>query len=164
MIHIALVEPRIPPNTGNIARLCAALKWSLHLVGDLGFSLDDRYLKRAGLDYWDLVDLHRHETLASFLADKDCESLHFFSKHSGTLHWDASYRDGDSLVFGSEVSGLPAALHAQYPDRFRRLLMEEPGVRSLNLSSAVAAAAYEARRQIQSRPECAGSQPIVDNG
>lgn len=147
-MHVVLVNPRIPPNTGNVARLCAALKWPLHLVGELGFSLEDRQLRRAGLDYWEWVDLRVHDSIDRFLHELKPRRLHFFSKRASMLHWEADYRAGDYLVFGSEVAGLPRWLRDEYPDRFRRLLIEEPRVRSLNLASAVAAAAYESRRQI----------------
>jgi len=144
---VALVEPQIPPNTGNIARLCAAVKFPLHLVDPLGFEITDRQLKRAGLDYWDLVEVHRHLGLAEFLSTAPPSGLHFFSKKARCSYIEASYRPGDYLVFGSETSGLPDGLIESFPDHFWRIPIFEEGVRSLNLASAVAIVAYEALRQ-----------------
>jgi len=146
-IEIVLVEPQIPPNTGNIARLCAALKLPLHLVGNLGFKLSDRYLKRAGLDYWDFVDIRHHPSVDDFFSEIPPGKMHFFSKIPSKNYLDAGYSKGDFLVFGSETTGLPQSIWSSYPDRFVSIPIFEKRVRSLNLSSAVAVAAYEALRQ-----------------
>ena len=103
-LEIVLVEPQIPPNTGNIARLCAALKLPLHLVGQLGFKMTDRFLKRAGLDYWDYVDAHLHADVDGFFAEIPGERLHFFSKVPTKCYLDATFSAGNYLVFGSETN------------------------------------------------------------
>jgi len=147
MPKVVLVEPRIPPNTGNVARLCAAVKIPLHLVGPLGFELTDRHLKRAGLDYWDLVDIHRHPCLEDFLSGTPASTLHFFSKKAGPSYVEAQFGLEDCLIFGSETEGLPEWLFESYRDRFWRIPIFEQGVRSLNLASAVAIVTYEVLRQ-----------------
>lgn len=145
--NIVLIEPEIPPNTGNVARLTAATGASLHLVGKLGFSIDDRYLKRAGLDYWDKVELHRWENLEQ-LQQRYPEG-HFWylsTKVARNCYEPGLYQPGDFLVFGKETAGLPAELLAANPGRCLTIPM--PGkVRSLNLSNAVAVVLYEALRQ-----------------
>lgn len=147
-LGIVLVEPQIPPNTGNVARLCAALSLPLYLVGPLGFEISDRQLKRAGLDYWPLVDVRIRPEVEEFFEPIPADRLHLFSKRAGTLYTDVRYRRGDYLVFGSETSGLPDRLKARFALRLRAIPMRTAGVRSLNLSSAVAVATYEAARQI----------------
>ena len=147
LISVALVEPAIPPNTGNIARLCAAAKVPLNLVGRLGFEITDRHLRRAGLDYWKYAEVNRHPNLQNFLDQIPRDRLHFFSKKAELSYVEASYDRGSHLVFGSETEGLPEWLFHTYKDRFRRIPMFESGVRSLNLSSAVAIVVYEALRQ-----------------
>jgi tRNA (cytidine/uridine-2'-O-)-methyltransferase len=146
MLEIVLWEPEIPPNTGNVARLCAALGWPLHLVGPLGFRVSDRAVRRAGLDYWDDVDLHHHANRAAFEAAFPSPALWLFSTGARTAFWDVAYRPGDFLVFGSETRGLPADLLASHPGRAVRIPHGE-AVRSLNLANCVAIAAYEALRQ-----------------
>jgi len=148
-LNVVLVEPQIPPNTGNIARLCAALKLPLYLVGELGFQLSDRYLKRAGLDYWPHVDIRRCPDTESFFQDLPAERLHLFTKTAVRPYTSALYATGDFLVFGSETQGLPRELLGRYPGRDCAIPMRSTEVRSLNLSSAVAVAVYEAARQIQ---------------
>lgn len=145
--NIILIEPEIPPNTGNIARLCAATGAILHLVGKLGFSIEDRYLKRAGLDYWDKVDLKRWETLAQVKQQYPSGRFWYLStKVARNCYEEGIYQPGDFLVFGKETAGLPADLLAANPDRCLTIPM--PGrVRSLNLSNAVAVVLYEALRQ-----------------
>lgn len=150
-LHVVLVEPQIPPNTGNVARLCAALQIPLHLVGRLGFSLEDRYLRRAGLDYWPYVDLRVWPDAKSFFSEIPSDRLHWFSRHAAACYQDCIYSPGDVLVFGSEVTGLPAWLRERFPARGRRLPIRHPRVRSLNLASAAAAATYEAVRQLRAR-------------
>lgn len=147
-LHVVLVQPEIPPNTGNIARLCAAAGVPLHLVDPLGFKLDDRHLKRAGLDYWPYVRLIRHASLEDFLAGRGDSELYFFSTRARRSYLDVRYQKNQCLVFGSETRGLPGQLFEQYSDRFLRIPILQPGVRSLNLSSAVAVVVYEALRQL----------------
>lgn len=145
--NIVLIEPEIPPNTGNVARLCAATGACLHLVGKLGFSIEDRYLKRAGLDYWDKVVLHRWESLEQLQQQYPEEQFWYLStKVSRKCYETGLYRSGDFLVFGKETAGLPTELLAANPGRCLTIPM--PGkVRSLNLSNAVAVVLYEALRQ-----------------
>ncbi|MDL2217770.1 tRNA (cytidine(34)-2'-O)-methyltransferase [Christensenellaceae bacterium OttesenSCG-928-M15] len=145
-MHIVLVEPEIPQNTGNISRTCAVTGCALHLVHPLGFQIDDRQLKRAGLDYWPQLTLYEHENFEE--AERMLAGGRFFlcSTHGGKSYADVSYRDGDVLVFGKETAGLPKALLARRSDDVVRIPMRD-GLRSLNLSNAVAIVAYEALRQ-----------------
>jgi tRNA (cytidine/uridine-2'-O-)-methyltransferase len=147
-LHIVLVRPEIPQNTGSIARLAAATKTRLHLVGPLGFSLDDRYLKRAGLDYWPLVDLVTYANWAAFEAAHHQLPSKFFSAHGKKSYLDASYTEGNFLFFGSETRGLGREFIADRMADSYRIPMFEPSVRSLNLSNAVSIVVYEALRQI----------------
>jgi tRNA (cytidine/uridine-2'-O-)-methyltransferase len=147
--HIVLVRPEIPQNTGSIGRLAAATKTRLHLVGPLGFSLADRYLKRAGLDYWPLVDLRTYKDWDEF------EALHrtveggfkYFSARAVPTYLAADYRGGGYLVFGSETKGLGAGFLSMRRGATYRIPIFEPGVRSLNLANAVSIVLYEALRQ-----------------
>lgn len=146
-LHVVLVQPEIPQNTGNIVRTCAVTGAVLHLVGPLGFSLEDRYLKRAGLDYWHLLDIRRHENLEAFLAQHGGERLHLLTAHAARAYHEATYQPGDYLVFGRETAGLPHDfIRARYADSLRIPMIE--GARCLNLSNAVAIVAYEALRQL----------------
>lgn len=145
--HIVLIEPEIPPNTGNIARLCAATGTTLHLVGRLGFSLEDRYLKRAGLDYWPVVDLHRWQTLAELHQTYPEARFWYTSKKAARAYHQVSFQTGDFLVFGKESTGLPEDLLATCPDRSIRIPLLSDSVRSLNLSTATGIILYEALRQ-----------------
>ncbi len=147
-LHVVLVAPEIPPNTGSIARLCAATLTRLHLIRPLGFSLDDRYLKRAGLDYWPYVDVHLYDNWRQFVGSRLGMRLHFFSARASRPYLEARYRIGDYLVFGSETKGLPASLLAAHPDDTYVIPIVSPHVRSLNLSNAVSIVVYEARRQL----------------
>ncbi len=147
-LNVVLVEPQIPPNTGNVARLCAALALPLYLVGPLGFEISDRQLKRAGLDYWPYVDVRVCPDLEAFFAPVQADRLHLFSRHAPTSYTSVPYRKGDYLVFGSETRGLPPGLKERFADRLRSIPMRSSDVRSLNLSSAVAAATYEAARRL----------------
>ncbi len=147
-LNIVLVEPEIPPNTGNIARLCAAIDANLHLVGNLGFKLTDRYLRRAGLDYWEYVTVIRHESVDGFFESVPGDRLFLFSKKGSRSYAQAEYRAADYLIFGSETRGLPAQILGKYPERIVVIPILSTHVRSLNLSSAVAVAAYEALRQM----------------
>lgn len=150
MLHIALVEPEIPPNTGNIARLCAATFTDLHIVGATGFRMDDRTLKRAGLDYWNEVRLHRHLDLARlYRALPDARFLYFTTK-SLKPYTDWEFRDGDCLVFGRETRGLPEELLEANRERCLTIPMPNERVRSLNLANSVGIVLYEALRQLKS--------------
>jgi tRNA (cytidine/uridine-2'-O-)-methyltransferase len=145
--HIVLIEPEIPPNTGNIARLCGATGTVLHLVGKLGFSLDDRYLKRAGLDYWPAIDLRRWESFAELQRAHPEARFWLTSKKATHAYHQVSYQPGDFLVFGKETEGLPEELLASHPDQAIRIPIFSPLVRSLNLSTAAGIVLYEALRQ-----------------
>ena len=149
-LRIVLVAPLIPQNTGTIARMCAATHTELHLIEPLGFELSDRYLKRAGLDYWPEVILFVHPTWSAFLeaTGADESQLWLFSKHSETPYYAITFRAGDFLVFGNETAGLSPELHESYSTRRFLIPMENPNVRSLNLSNAAAIVLYEARRQL----------------
>jgi tRNA (cytidine/uridine-2'-O-)-methyltransferase len=147
-MDIVLYEPQIPPNTGNIARLCAATGIRLHLIGRLGFKITDRHLKRAGLDYWEHVEVSVHGCLKAFLAGIDRNRVCFFSKKAEKSYVRESFSDESVLVFGSETIGLPEWVFADYADRFFRIPIFNRAVRSLNLSSAVAVVTYEALRQM----------------
>ena len=146
MLHVALWEPEIPPNTGNVARLCAATKTRLHLIGRLGFRLDDRSLRRAGLDYWHAVDVVRHVTFGDFEAaglriwcvETPCEMP----------YTRAEFADGDCLLFGSESSGLPRSVLERYAERTVGVPMLSDAVRSLNLATAVGIVLYDALRRL----------------
>jgi len=144
MLHVALYEPEIPPNTGNIARLCAATFTPLHIVGVTGFKMDDRTLKRAGLDYWSEVQLHRHIDLdAMYAALPDSRFLYFTTKATRS-YADFQYIDNDCLVFGPETRGLPQALLEANKERCLTIPMPNAAVRSLNLSNSVAIVLYHA--------------------
>jgi tRNA (cytidine/uridine-2'-O-)-methyltransferase len=145
--HIVLVEPEIPPNTGNIARLCAATGSVLHLVGRLGFSIDDRQLKRAGLDYWNAVDIRLWPNLAALQDAFPAGRFWYTSKKAAKSHLQADYHPGDLLVFGKETVGLPEELLQQHAERTIRIPIFSPVVRSLNLSTAAGIVLYEALRQ-----------------
>lgn len=148
MIHVVLVEPQIPPNTGNIARFCAALSCRLHLIHPLGFSLEDRYLKRAGLDYWPHVELYQHESLNHFLNSYPQGHFYYLTTKSNRPYTSASFKEGDFLFFGSETKGLPDKLLQANLEKTLTIPMTG-SVRSLNLSSSVAIVASEALRQIR---------------
>jgi tRNA (cytidine/uridine-2'-O-)-methyltransferase len=148
VFQIALWEPEIPPNTGNIARLCAATGSALHLIGRLGFRMDDRSLRRAGLDYWDDVVLHRHSTLSEFEAALAGARLICFSARATRPYTQVAYRDGDCLLFGGEAHGLPDTLLERHADHAVCIPMPGGHVRSLNLATAVGIALYEALRQL----------------
>jgi tRNA (cytidine/uridine-2'-O-)-methyltransferase len=147
MFHVALVEPEIPQNTGNIARLCAATRTDLHIVGVTGFRLDDRAVRRAGLDYWDQVSIQRHRDLKELSASLRHARFLFFSTKAERNLWEQTFEDNDCLVFGPETRGLPESLLRENWDRCVRVPMTNPNVRSLNLANTVAIALYEALRQ-----------------
>lgn len=148
MLHVALWEPEIPPNTGNVARLCAATGATLHLVGRLGFRLDDRSLRRAGLDYWADVTVRRHASLADLEAALADSRILCFSAHAQRRYTDVAYQEGDCLLFGGESHGLPPGVVERAGDRALVLPMPAGKVRSLNLATAVGIALYEALRQL----------------
>ena len=147
-MQIVLFEPEIPPNTGSVARLCAATLTPLHLIEPLGFKIDDKHLKRAGLDYWEFVDLRVHGSWEDFLSAMRPEHLLFFSKRAAKSYTAARYREEDFLVFGPETRGLPQSLLNAHADCALRIPMLGTGVRSLNLSNAVSIVLYEGLRQL----------------
>ena len=146
MLNIVLVEPEIPQNCGNIARTCAATGSRLHLIRPLGFDISDRAVKRAGLDYWSLVDLHVYESLDDFFARHPDPDLWLTTTRARLRYCDAPYRDGCWLFFGKETAGLPLDLRERFRERCIRLPMIDEA-RSLNLSNTVAVCVYEALRQ-----------------
>jgi tRNA (cytidine/uridine-2'-O-)-methyltransferase len=143
-LHVVLVEPEIPPNTGNVARLCAATGCALHLVEPLGFTIDDRELKRAGLDYWQALGVVIHPSLDIFLERTATMRRWFLSTRGTHSYADAAFARGDMLVFGRETKGLPELLIEQHQDRALRIPMRKAGVRSINLSTAVGIVTYAA--------------------
>jgi len=145
-MHIVLVEPEIPQNTGNIARTCAATGAALHLVRPLGFSLDDRYVRRAGLDYWPMAQVRVHDDFAALRRAFPDAPMYLFTTKGSRPFTSYAYERDAMLVFGRETRGLPEKLLEKYPDRCARIPMR-PGARSLNLSNSVAVALYEALRQ-----------------
>jgi tRNA (cytidine/uridine-2'-O-)-methyltransferase len=152
-LNVVLVEPKIPPNTGNVARLCAVTASRLHLVAPLGFRVDDKDLRRAGLDYWDKVHAATWSSFDDLVAsEKVVEArMHLFTGRATTSLWSTRFQAGDWLVFGDEVSGLPEALLARYPERQVRVpMIAEPSARSLNLSTCAGICVYEALRQLES--------------
>jgi tRNA (cytidine/uridine-2'-O-)-methyltransferase len=152
LLHVVLYQPEIPPNTGNIGRSCVAVGAKLWLIKPLGFQINEKELRRAGLDYWPHLEWeaveHWNDLAAKLAAPLAAGRAWFFTKHARKLHTAAPYQPGDLLIFGSESSGLPAELVAQYPEQLLRVPMRSP-VRSLNLSATAAVAMYEAVRQIQ---------------
>lgn len=147
MLNIVLVEPEIPQNTGNIARTCACLGAALHLVEPLGFSIDEKHVRRAGLDYWSELTIHRYSDFTDFLEKNPNAVMWLFTTHAEKHYCDVKYGIDDYLVFGKETAGLGEKLIARYSDRCVRLPMRN-SLRSLNLSNSVAVAAYEAMRQL----------------
>lgn len=145
--NVVLVEPEIPPNTGSIARLCGATNSILHLVHPLGFSTDDRHLKRAGLDYWRHVEVVHWENLEELLQRVDEHALKFFTTKTTRRYTDAVYRPGDYLVFGKETKGLSEELRNHYQELCYTLPMENKNIRSLNLAMTAGIVLYEALRQ-----------------
>lgn len=147
-MNIVLYEPQIPQNTGNIARTCALTGTALHLIEPLGFSLDEKQVRRAGLDYWELLDLHVYQNFAEFLEENENASLYFLTTHATRNYDEVKFLADDFLVFGKETAGLPEEIHAAYPkQRFRIPMQDHEKARSLNLSNAAAIVLYEALRQ-----------------
>lgn len=156
-LHIALIEPQIPPNTGNIARLCAATDSSLHLIEPVAFSLEDKELKRAGLDYWEAVDLWVHPHWRAFREAMSRDRCLYFSSNATRSFWDARFEENSCLIFGNETAGLPERILEKHPERCYRIPMTGP-VRSLNLASAVGIVLYEGLRQLR-REESGRNRP-----
>ena len=146
MFHIVLVEPEIPQNAGNIARTCAATQTRLHMIRPLGFEVTDKYLKRAGLDYWHLVEICYYDSFDELKAKYPDARFYFFTTKGRNRHSDVAFKDGDFLVFGKETKGLPEELLMQNEKNCLRIPMLGEA-RSLNLSNSVAVALYEALRQ-----------------
>ena len=152
MLHVVLIEPEIPWNTGNIGRTCLGAGAELHLVGRLGFHLDNKQVQRAGLDYWEKVKLHRHESWDKFLESLPANAKLFFLSTKGKKSfWDASFNEGAYLIFGKETAGFPKKFYEEYKEKMYRIPQEDEGIRSLNLSTAVGIVLYEALRQNQHR-------------
>ncbi len=150
MLHVVLFEPQIPPNTGNIGRMCAVTRSRLHLIHPLGFAVTDKNLKRAGMDYWHSLDVHHHADWAAFKASAVAPArLWLFTTHATRTFWEVAFTDGDGLVFGNEEAGAPSWLHAELSDERRVKIPQANGtLRSLNLSTAAGIATYEALRQV----------------
>jgi tRNA (cytidine/uridine-2'-O-)-methyltransferase len=145
--NVVLVEPEIPPNTGSIARLCGATDCVLHLIKPLGFSTDDKHLKRAGLDYWKFVQIVYWDDLRQFLRSCPLECMHFLSKKVKRPYFQAEFTSGDYLVFGKETKGLPEDILDKFPDKCFNIPMSNPNIRSLNLGMAAGIVLFEAIRQ-----------------
>ncbi|HJP97764.1 MAG TPA: tRNA (cytidine(34)-2'-O)-methyltransferase [Rhodanobacteraceae bacterium] len=148
MLHVILYQPEIPPNTGNVIRLCANAGASLHLIRPLGFELDHAKLRRAGLDYHEFVNLAAHDDLVACLDVLQQPRVFAFTSHARNRYSDTRFADGDALLFGRETSGLPEAILENVPEVRRLRLPMQPDNRSINLSNAVAIAVYEAWRQL----------------
>jgi tRNA (cytidine/uridine-2'-O-)-methyltransferase len=149
-LHLVLVNPQIPPNTGNVARLCAVTGTPLHLVAPLGFSLAEKKLRRAGLDYWNKVHAATHASFDEMVTENaiDPVRLHLFTARGNRTLWQTSFQAGDWLVLGEEQKGLPEEILGRYPERWVRVpMIAEPSARSLNLSTCAGIALYEALRQ-----------------
>ena len=149
ILTVALIEPQIPPNTGNIARLCAAAGCHLILAGTLGFTLDDAHLKRAGLDYWEHVSWEHQPDVEAFLTSRPRRALHLLSARATVPYTRIPAQPGDCLVFGKETVGLAPELLDRFPGQCYTIPILEPGVRSLNLSSAVAIVVYDVVRRLK---------------
>jgi tRNA (cytidine/uridine-2'-O-)-methyltransferase len=148
-LHIALIQPEIPPNTGNIARLCAATDTSLHLIEPLGFSLEEPDLRRAGLDYWPAVDLWVHRDWFAFRDAMARDRCLYFSANATRPLWEAPFRPNSCLVFGNETGGMPQRILDKHPDHCFQIPMLSGKVRSLNLATAAGIALYEGLRQLE---------------
>lgn len=147
-LHIVLVEPEIPPNTGSIARLCGATDTVLDLVHPLGFSTDNKHLKRAGLDYWQFVTIRHWPDFETFLEAQEENKLFFFSTKTEHSYVEASFHPGSRLIFGKETKGLPEEILALYRERCYTIPMQNANIRSLNLAMSAGIVLYEALRQI----------------
>jgi tRNA (cytidine/uridine-2'-O-)-methyltransferase len=160
MFHIVLVHPEIPPNTGNVIRLAANTGCQLHLVQPLGFDLSDKQMRRAGLDYWHLLDLREHESWDAFIAREQPQNVWLYTSHATRAHWQAPLQRGDYLLFGNETSGTPSEIHTWVASTFgadhllRFPMRDNPTCRSLNLATAVACGVYEGLRQLSGGGDC----------
>lgn len=153
MLHVVLFQPEIAPNTGNVGRMCALTRSRLHLIHPLGFVINDRNLRRAGMDYWRSLDVHEHASWEAFKASAVApQRLWLFTTKTDRTFWDVRYQDGDGLVFGNEGSGAPDWLHAELHDWRLTIPHANTALRSLNLSTAAGVATYEAFRQLNHRP------------
>ena len=150
MLTISLFEPQIPPNTGNIARLCGANNVKLDLVGNLGFNLDDKYLKRAGLNYWNYITWEYFPNLDKYCNKVFKNSFHLLTTKSKNLYTNRSYSENDFIIFGSETAGIPESILNAYPKNACTIPMANKNIRSLNLATSVGIVLYEALRQIKS--------------
>jgi tRNA (cytidine/uridine-2'-O-)-methyltransferase len=148
MMHIVLFEPQIPQNTGNIARTCAITNSKLHLIRPLGFSIDEKSVKRAGLDYWSMLDLEVHDSFEAFLDKYQSSSMFFSTTKAQKYYHEVEYKEDSFIIFGSETKGLPNFIHERFTNqRIKIPMVEKEGARSLNLSNSVAIVLYEALRQ-----------------
>lgn len=149
-MNIVLYQPEIPQNTGNIARTCALTNSGLHLIKPLGFSLDEKHLKRAGLDYWDLVDLHVYESFEDFILKNKGIDLYILTTKAQKYYHEINYSEDGFLMFGKETAGIPIEIHEAYPEnRFRIPMLNNEKARSLNLANSVNIVLYESLRQNQ---------------
>ncbi len=146
-MHIVLLHPEIPHNTGAIGRLCVGLDWPLHLIRPLGFSLDEKHIRRAGMDYWEHLDITLHDSFEDFLAAVSPAALYFLSTKGAKSLYETTFDPKGALVFGCEGSGLPKAYYEKYADRLVTIPMPGQHARSINLANAVSITAYEAYRQ-----------------
>jgi tRNA (cytidine/uridine-2'-O-)-methyltransferase len=153
MLNVVLVHPEIPPNTGNVGRLCCAVGARLHLIKPLGFRIDDRSLKRAGLDYWKKVDLVVWDDLEQYLSSVPAEMIVLTSSKRGELYHRVEYSLGDHILFGPETSGLPLELFQRFPSRVAKIPIQLDKVRSLNLATAAGIVVYEALKQTGALPK-----------
>jgi len=147
-LNIVLIEPEIPNNTGNIGRLALASGSNLHLVKPFGFKIDDTRLKRAGLDYWQHINLHIYESVEDFLTKNKDKNLVFLSSHGTKDHWSIDFKDNMFLVFGKESVGLPKSLIENNPDKLYKIPLYSERVRSLNLANAVSVVVYEGLKHL----------------
>jgi tRNA (cytidine/uridine-2'-O-)-methyltransferase len=153
MLHLVLFQPEIAPNTGNIGRMCAVTRSRLHLIHPLGYVINDRNLRRAGMDYWKSLDVQEHADWAAFrVSPLAPRRLWLFTTKAERTFWDVAYEDGDGLVFGNESSGAPEWLHAELAASRVTIPQANPALRSLNLSTAAGVACYEAVRQLTHAP------------
>ena len=162
MFHVVLYQPEIPPNTGNVIRLCANTGCTLHLVKPLGFRLDEPRLRRAGLDYREWTTVREHASLDAFETGHAPRRTFAFSVRGETPYCDISFRAGDALLFGPETRGLPDAVLSRYPREHRLRIPMRPSSRSLNLSNAVAVACYEAWRQLAFNEQHRSGDPAAN--
>ncbi len=146
-MDIVLLHPEIPHNTGAIGRLCVGLDWPLILIRPLGFTLDEKSIRRAGLDYWGYLDLHTYDSFEDYLADRHPESLTFLSTKGGVSLYDTDFSNKGALIFGCESSGLPKTYYERYKEHLVTIPMPGEHARSINLANAVSIAAYEAYRR-----------------